>query len=82
MLENKMFDEGKKTEVEAAALAGIKSPARPVKALRNCLSPRRPPKGPLSTVRRLLYSTVVRGIIPALWRYRETSLADAIQSRI
>jgi hypothetical protein len=35
MLENKMFDEGKKTEVEAAALAGIKSPARPVKALRN-----------------------------------------------
>lgn len=57
MLENKMFDEGKKPEVEAAALAGIKSPARPVKALRNCLSPRRPPKGPLSTVRRLLYSS-------------------------
>jgi hypothetical protein len=67
MWENKMFDEGK-TEVGDVALAGIKSPARPVKALMHRLSPRRPPKGPLPD--RSTSSLLVRGVIPALWRYQ------------
>jgi hypothetical protein len=39
-----------RTEVGDVALAGIKSPARPVKALMYCLSPRRSRKAPLVDV--------------------------------
>jgi hypothetical protein len=69
MLENKMFDEGKKTEVEAAALAGIKSPARPVKALPHASTLASEAAGRAS-LRPFDVFLLVRGVIPALWWYQ------------